>query len=97
MGKWGRQGNENFADYKGLNLGGKSAYPQASERNGPSESENAFLATKPPPTPRENPPNILGFYVACPPGEKGGVVVIGAAVGAGDQHSLGGLAPSWSG
>ncbi len=41
------------------------------------------------PHPRENHPNILGFCAACPPGDKGGVVVIGAAVDAGNQHSLG--------
>jgi hypothetical protein len=41
-----------------------------------------------PPTPREKRPNILGFYVAYPPGENGGVVVIGAAVEARHQPSL---------
>lgn len=48
-------------DYRVLNLGGKSAYPQASERNAPPERENGVPAPKPPPTPREKPPNILGF------------------------------------
>lgn len=62
--------------------------PKLSERNAPPENENGALAPQPPPTPREKRPNILGFYVAYPPGENGGVVVIGAAVEAGNQHSL---------
>ena len=64
IGKWGRQRNENLANYNDLNLGGKSAYPQASETNAPPESENGVLASEPPPTPREKRPNILGFYMA---------------------------------
>ncbi len=65
----------------GWYLGCKSGYPQASETNAPPESENGVAAPKPPSTPHEKPPNILGFYVADPHGEKGGVVVIGAGEG----------------
>ncbi len=63
------------------NLGCKSAYPQASERTASPERENGVPASWPPPTPLEKRPNILGFYAACPHGEKGGVVVIGAGDG----------------
>ena len=42
-------------DYRVLNLVGKSAYPQASERNASPESENGVPASKPPPTTRKTP------------------------------------------
>ncbi len=76
-----RKGNDKRVVSMYYGLGFIDAYPQRPGEKCPPESESGVLAPNLPPTPRDKPPNILGFYVACPPGEKDGLVVIGAGVG----------------